>query len=115
MYYPQTYGIYNVQLKEFAGDSASNLAQQFTYSASRQAMLTKLHEKTSLFEGFNKNVITYADQSLNNQKFSYNRNTKIIMNTVTEQALSIQKDQEGEALRIGQNVVTRPLDLADQA
>lgn len=35
LYFPESYGIYNIQVKEFMGDNASNKAQQWTYNAAK--------------------------------------------------------------------------------
>lgn len=64
LYYPKSYGIFNVQIEEFKGDTADNKAQQFTYNSDSKAILTRLHAGTAMFEGFNKNIITYKDMHL---------------------------------------------------
>mgnify|MGYP006090865483 FL=1 len=51
-------------MKEFLGDTAENKAQQFTYEGDSHAILTKMHAGTAMFEGANKNIITYQDMHL---------------------------------------------------
>ena len=80
LYFPENYGIYNIQAKEFAGDSASNLAQQFTYKASDQSFTSKLHPGNTMFEGANGNLITYEGLAMDQQKFVYYRSSKTIIN-----------------------------------
>lgn len=116
LYYPESYGIYNIQLKEFAGDRADNKAQQFTYNGDSLAIKTKLHSSTAMFEGANKNVITYESLGMDQQKFVYDRNTKIISNTASGLALQSEtNDSNPKNYRVGKNIVAGPLDTKNPA
>jgi len=65
LYYPNNYGIFNVQAKEYLGDNSANIAQQFTYRSSDNAIVPRLHPQTALFEGGNGNIIAYTSLGYN--------------------------------------------------
>ena len=64
LYFPENYGIYNIQVKEFKGDNKDNISQQWTYKASDQSINTKLHPGRAMFEGANGNLIVYESLQL---------------------------------------------------
>ena len=103
-------------MREFLGDTADNKAQQFTYNSDSHAILTKLHAGTAMFEGANKNIITYQDMHLDQQKFDYNKNTKSIFNTVSHTALASENEPNAETgYRVGKNILTEPANLSNPA
>lgn len=103
-------------MKEFAGDNAENTAQQFTYDQVSQAIKTRLHSGTGMFEGANMNVITYELIGLDQQKFVYNKDTKVITNSVSGKALSSENlSTETGGYRVGRNIIASELDLNSPA
>ena len=61
---------------------------------------------TTLFEGFNKNIITYKWRGLHNQRFKYDIGTERFENAFTGNALDVVKDK----IVAGQNLITKEPD-----
>ena len=103
-------------MKEFKGDNAENKAQQFTYEGSSHAILTRLHKGTAMFEGANKNIITYQDMHLDQQKFDYDKKTKSIFNPVSKAVLASENDPNSDTgYRVGRNVIVEPANPSNPA
>ena len=62
-----------------------------------------------MFEGFNKNLITFKDMNLDNQHFEYNPEKKSWNNIKTGNAIDLMLDK----FNIDQNVITEPPDATD--
>ena len=106
LYYPENYGIYNIEVKEFAGDKADNKAQQWTYNSSTKSLQTKLHSGKVAFEGANGNLIVYEQMGLVQQQFEYIKNTKAILNPASQKALAVESKEENGLMRLGQNIIS---------
>jgi len=63
-----------------------------------------------MFEGANKNIITYQDMHLDQQKFNYDKNTKQILNSVSHQALASENEDSDIGYRVGKNVLVESSD-----
>ena len=70
-YAPATTGIYNIALEEFKGLAAKNRQQMWYFDAEHGTINSMARDDGVLFEGFNKNLIVYKYQNMDNQKFRY--------------------------------------------
>ena len=55
-------------------DPKAAKAQQWTYNSQTGALESKMLPGKVLFEGFNKNLIIFADRGMKNQQFMYDMN-----------------------------------------
>ena len=62
-----------------------------------------------MFEGFNKNLITFRHLNLDNQHFTYDHEKKSWNNVKTGNAIDLMLDK----FAIDQNVITEPPDATD--
>jgi hypothetical protein len=61
-----------------------------------------------MFEGANQNLIVYESLDLDQQKFDYIKNTKAILNKVSNKAIAMESKDGGK--RVGRNIVTHDND-----
>ena len=105
-YAPRKTGVYNVVLREWGGMSCTEANQQWTYHAENQSLQSRGGIGGVLFEGFNKNLITFKFLKMKNQMFKYDHEKKRWWNTATGNAVDIHKDQ----IKADTNIVTEPPD-----
>lgn len=99
-YAPRTTGVHNVYLSKWAGRETPNLKQQWIWNLENQSFCSVGVAGLCMFEGFNKNVISYKWVGVPNQRWGYNLGTKRIANAFTGFAV----EYYGETIAEGDNV-----------
>ena len=80
--------------------------QQWIYDVPEKALQSRGGIGGVLFEGFNKNLITFRNMHMKNQKFLYDWKKKTWSNIATKNMVDIN----GDVFKAAQNVVTEPAD-----
>lgn len=91
-YAPRVTGVHNVSLKKWSGRDKPDTNQQWVWSEEDHTFTSVGVPGNALFEGFNKNIITYKYKGLPNQRFKYNLGTKKLENKFTGYAIDIAAD-----------------------
>lgn len=106
LYAPRKTGVHNVKLQVCSPKKDKNVMQQFTWNAEQTSLCSVGVPGSCLFEGFNKNIITYKWKGLHNQRFSYNIGTERFTNRFTGNAMDVKADK----IVAGQNLLTNEPD-----
>lgn len=93
LYAPRKTGVHNVVLKEWSGREHPNPMQQWKWNSDNNSFDSIGIPGTSLFEGFNNNIIAYKWRGLPNQRFKYDIGTERIENRFTGYALDVKNDK----------------------
>ena len=68
-----------------------------------------------MFEGQNKNVITYEAMSMDQQKYKYDKDSRQITNTATGLVIAVENQKNGKQVRIGKNIIAEKSDTDNWA
>lgn len=93
LYAPRKTGVHNVKLAVWGGREHADTRQQWMWNAENNSLDSVGVPGTSLFEGFNKNIITYKWRGLHNQRFKYDIGTERFENRFTGNALDVVNDK----------------------
>jgi len=107
LYAPRTTGVHNVKLAVWSGREHPDPRQQFMWNSDHSSLTSVGVPGSALFEGFNKNIITYKWKGLHNQRFKYDIGTERFENMFTGNALDVVKD----VIEAGSNLITKEPDL----
>ena len=83
-YAPKKTGVYNVALMT---KDPAEVAQQWKYDRKSKAFFSRQHEKSAIFEGYNKNVFAFKYSAMKNQQFLYDEGSSTLFNFFTENAI----------------------------
>jgi hypothetical protein len=88
-YFPKKTGLYGVSLQNMITKGEDRLTQLWSYDSNNQALFSKYHPGSALFEGGNKLPSVYTFRNMKNQIFIFETSEHLWVNPETKNSLGI--------------------------